>query len=90
MSVEWNQDKNQADQLKHRVSFETACLIFEDPHHLSIQDRYENGEERWQTLGLIDGVVLLAVAHTITESNHEETIRIYFRPQGNSKRKTDL
>jgi uncharacterized protein len=42
-----------------------------------IQDRFESGEERWQTFGVVDGVLLLMVAHTIDESNEfEEVIRI--------------
>lgn len=47
MRFEWNQDKDRANQAKHKVSFGTACLVFNDPHHLSMQDRYEHGEERW-------------------------------------------
>ena len=76
MRIEWNQTKNRANQAKHKVSFETASLVFDDPHHLSIQDRYEQGEERWKTLGMIDGVVLLLVAHTVLEDKQEEVIRI--------------
>ena len=74
MRCEWNQDKDRANQAKHKVSFETACLVFEDPNHLSIQDRYEHNEERWQTLGMVDNVVLLLVAHTVVED--EEIVRI--------------
>ncbi len=76
MRFEWNQDKDKANLIKHKVSFDTACLVFDDPYHLSIQDRYEKGEERWQTLGMIDGVVLLLVAHTVLDDEHGEIIRI--------------
>jgi uncharacterized DUF497 family protein len=34
------------------------------------------GEERWQTLGLIEGVVVLFVAHSIEFESDEEIIRI--------------
>jgi uncharacterized DUF497 family protein len=76
MRIEWNQTKNRANQAKHKVSFETASLVFDDPHHLSIQDRYEQAEKRWKTLGMIDDVVLLLVAHTFFEDENEEIIRI--------------
>ena len=76
MRFEWNHDKDQANQVKHKVSFETACLVFDDPHHLSIQDRHENHEERWITLGMVDYVVLLLAAHTVVETEHDEIIRI--------------
>ena len=74
MRFEWNHDKDRANQAKHKVSFETACFVFDDPHHRSIQDHYKHGEERWQTLGMIDGIVLLLVAHTVND--HSEVIRI--------------
>ena len=58
------------------MSFETAQLVFDDPHHLSIKDRVVDGEERWQTFGLVGGVVLLLVAHTWSERDGEEMVRI--------------
>ena len=39
-------------------------------------DRIENGEERWQTLGMVGNVVLLLVAHTFAEQEDEEVVRI--------------
>ena len=76
MRTEWNQAKNRDNLAKHKVSFETASLVFDDPYHLSIQDRYERGEERWKTLGLVEDTVLLLVAHTVYEGEKEEVIRI--------------
>ncbi len=74
MRYEQNQDKDRANQAKHKVSFETACLVFDDPVHINIQDRHEHNEERWQTLDMVDDVLLLLVAHTVVED--EELIRI--------------
>ncbi len=77
MKFEWDQAKNRANRVNHGVSFETASLVFEDPYHLSVQTRHEGPEERWQTLGLAGGVVVLLVAHTYRESDRgEEVIRI--------------
>ena len=54
-----------------------AQLVFDDPLHVSRQDRVEQGEPRWQTIGMVGGVVLLLVAHTWYEGdNDEEHIRI--------------
>ena len=47
----WDEEKNRRNVAKHRVSFETAALVFEDPNALSIQDRFADGEQRWQTAG---------------------------------------
>jgi hypothetical protein len=54
------------------VSFETAARVFDDPLHLSVQDRIENGEKRWQTLGQVGGVTVLLVAHTVTQEDPGE------------------
>ena len=76
MNFVWDEAKDGINRQKHRVSFETAQLVFDDPFHVSRQDRTENGEQRWQTMGLVHGVVLLLVAHTYTEADGAETIRI--------------
>ena len=67
MRFQWDERKDQRNRAKHGVSFDTASLVFDDPAHLSIQDRHEDGEERWQTLGLAGGIVVLLVAHTWRE-----------------------
>jgi|SRR5438105_7519619 len=76
MRFVWDEEKNRSNQLKHKVSFETAISVFDDPHAMSIQDRFVQGEERWQTLGLIEGAVALVVAHSIELEGEEEIIRI--------------
>jgi uncharacterized DUF497 family protein len=65
----WRQAKATANMKKHRVSFETAARVFLDPFALTEQDRIEDGEQRWQTLGMVDGHLLLLVAHTVWEEN---------------------
>ena len=64
----WREAKNLSNQRKHDgLSFEIAARVFLDPLHLSVQDRIEDGEQRWQTLGQVGGVTVLLVAHTFTE-----------------------
>ena len=73
----WDDDKNASNLTKHGVSFDAAKLVFDDPLHISRQDRIENGEQRWQTIGLVADRVLLLVAHTwIDEDDGTEHIRI--------------
>ena len=76
MRFVWDEGKSRTNRAKHKVSFETAKLVFEDPFALSIQDRIVEGEQRWQTLGLVGGVVVLLVAHICAEEDGEEVIRI--------------
>lgn len=78
---EWDETKNLSNQRKHDgVSFLDACRVFEDPLHVSVQDRIEGGEYRWQTVGAVQGLVILVVAHTVTEEDADggsvEIIRI--------------
>lgn len=62
MRWEWNDTKNRSNALKHGLDFETAQCVFDDPLAMSRPDPYPN-EERWQTIGAIDQVIVIAV-HT--------------------------
>jgi uncharacterized protein len=74
---EWDDAKAKANVKKHGVLFEVAVQAFDDPFAVSTQDRFENGEERWQTIGLVNGALLLLVAHTLRDMDTgEELIRI--------------
>ena len=89
---EWDTAKAKANLKKHRVSFETATRVFADPFAITTQDRIEDGEYRWQTLGMVDGVVLLLVAHTLQEvEDGGELIRIISarRADPNEKRNSE-
>jgi uncharacterized protein len=63
----WDERKNRANRRKHGISFETATLVFDDPFHISVQDREVDGEARWQTIGMVNGVHVLLVAHIMEE-----------------------
>ncbi|WP_455480082.1 BrnT family toxin [Bartonella sp. B23] len=83
---EWDKVKAESNLRKHRVSFEIATRIFSDPFAVVQQDRIENGEYRWQTLGLVEGHLLLLVAHTIyDDKDGVEVIRIISARRANLK-----
>ncbi len=63
-------------------------LVFDDPLHISTQDRFENDEERWQTLGLVGGVVLLLVAHTYQDNGAGESMRIVSAHKATKRERT--
>ena len=73
---EWDSDKAKSNQQKHGIRFEDAVSVFDYPYHLSVQDRYENGKFRWQTIGLVQGVIVILVAHTVRFESGGEIIRI--------------
>jgi len=76
----WDEQKNRANQHKHGISFETAILVFDDAFNVSTQDREVDGEPRWQTIGMVNGIHMLLVAHTLEldldRDDDEERIRI--------------
>lgn len=85
---EWDAAKAESNLRKHGVSFETASRVFADPLHVSEQDRVEGGEQRWQTIGAVDGVQLLLVAHLWREADGDEVVRIISaRPATRAERK---
>jgi uncharacterized protein len=76
MIFEWDPEKATSNRRKHGVSFDTAVRVFADPFHVSRQDRIEDNEERWQTLGAVEGRVLLVAHTTGNEGEYDEIIRI--------------
>lgn len=77
MRFVWDSAKAEGNLKKHHVGFEIAARVFADPFALSEQDRIEDGEHRWQTLGLVEGCLLLLVAHTVwDDEDGAEVIRI--------------
>ena len=76
MVFTWDEDKNRINKRKHGVSFEAAARVFEDPGAVSYVERVKDSEERWHTIALAGGIVVLLVVHTVEERNGEETIRI--------------
>jgi uncharacterized protein len=90
MNFVWDVAKNRRNKTKHKVSFETAVLAFDDPRALSRLERVVEGEERWQTLALVEGSVVLLVAHTLFAEDGEERIRVISAPKSNETRKGTL
>ena len=62
MRFEWDEAKNRRNLRKHKISFESAKLVFDDPQALTDRDREVDDEERWQTVGTIGGSITVVVA----------------------------
>ena len=65
----WDEEKNRINKVDHRISFETAKLVFDDPLALTRHDPHPDGD-RWQTVGLI-GTVAIFVVHTWPDSDDD-------------------
>ena len=67
MNFEWDDTKCKSNIKKHGIDFINAQMIFAD-YTLTIEDdRYDYGEERFVTFGILDGRVVMVV-HTETEN----------------------
>ena len=77
MRFEWDETKDRENYRKHGVLFDTAALAFDDPGFVMLPDREVDGEERWHTIGMVEGVLLLFVAHTVDDDQDEDlSVRI--------------
>jgi len=75
---EWDPIKAQRNARQHGVTFDRAATVFLDPEALSeFDDEHSQDEDRWITLGLDRGGILLVVCHTYhEESENSARIRI--------------
>jgi len=61
---EWDEQKNASNKIKHGISFEEACSVFQDPQALVIPDLdHSDDEERFIILGLSINLNMLVVCH---------------------------
>ena len=80
--------KNEINQAKHGVDFETAQLVFDDPFCVTFVERVMDCEERWHAIGSIENVIVLVVVHTYRIESSDEVIRIISaRPATRQERK---
>ena len=57
---EWDDKKAASNLAKHKVSFELACLVFDDPHAIDEPDN-DPDEDRWLCPGMAANFLLLVV-----------------------------
>lgn len=76
MIFEWDENKNRINKAKHGVSFDAAKMVFFDTYCITRFDRVEDGEDRWHTVGQVNGVLMFLVVHTTQYNNQTEIIRI--------------
>ena len=65
MRFTWHEAKRQVTLQRRGLDFAQAELVFVGPTFTFEDDREEYGEQRWVTLGLLNGIVVVVV-HTET------------------------
>jgi len=77
MKYEWDDAKNNANIIKHGISFQEASEIFNDPMMVSKLDlRYTYGEERWFSVGVTKKGMITMVVNLVFDEHQEPIIRI--------------
>ena len=71
MNFTWQEHKRQTNLKKHGLDFADAEIVFSGGLFTFEDDRFAYGEQRFISLGLLNGIVV-AIAHT--EST--ETVRV--------------
>ncbi|HEY0323912.1 MAG TPA: BrnT family toxin [Pyrinomonadaceae bacterium] len=71
MEFEWDEAKRKSNLRNHAIDFVGIEQVFDGKTVTLLDDRFDYGEERFVTFGLLDGRVV-AIAHTETD----EVIRI--------------
>jgi len=73
---EWDRIKAEKNIRKHRISFEEAKTLFNDPFLITFPDEYHSeNEERFISIGISAGNRILLVIHT----EHIKTEKIIIR-----------
>ena len=57
---EWDSEKARINQLKHKVSFETATNVFFDENRIEkLDEEHSQDEDRWQVIGMVDDILFV-------------------------------
>ncbi len=69
LNFEWDENKNIANKIKHKISFETEQYVFFDPAAYRTFDRKIDREDRWHMIGKILDAVIVLVVYTKRNDN---------------------
>jgi uncharacterized DUF497 family protein len=65
MTYEWDENKREANKIKHGLDFVFVGSVFADPKRVDyVDNRRDYGEVRTRTIGMSNKEVLVAVIHT--------------------------
>ena len=88
VTFEWDENKNLANQRKHKVSFEEARSVFFDEKAIEFyDDEYAESEERFLILGISAKMRILMVCHCLRQN--ETVIRIISARKATKKEKQE-
>lgn len=60
MKFEWDENKNFINKEKHKISFETAVHVFDDPYYIEMFDfEHSVDEDRYIAIGKVGDVLFV-------------------------------
>jgi uncharacterized DUF497 family protein len=66
MKITWNESKRRLNIKRHQLDFIEAEKVFSSPTVTFEDTRFDYGEQRWHTIGLLD-LTVIVIAHIETE-----------------------
>ena len=71
LTFEWYENKNAINKQKHKISFETAAYVFEDPNYIEMYDfEHSIEEDRFIAIGMVGDILFVVF------TERKENIRI--------------
>lgn len=71
----WDPNKDRLNRAKHGLSLATGIFALRDPYAVSVADPHADGD-RWKTIGLAEGILLVVVIHTENDSGGGRLISV--------------
>ncbi|MBK7478248.1 MAG: BrnT family toxin [Haliscomenobacter sp.] len=66
MKFTWDENKNQANKEKHKINFEEAKCVFDDPDAIELE-AHRNGEYRIIRIGKTATKIILLIVYTMRD-----------------------
>ncbi len=71
MKFEWDENKNIINKEKHKISFETAAHVFDDPYYIEMFDfEHSVDENRYIAIGKVGDVLFVVF------TERKDTVRL--------------
>ena len=73
---EWDENKDKTNLVKHKIGFDEAKMVFDDPFLVTFSDDFHSSEEeRLISIGLSNHSRILLIVHTEVSKQTDDIIR---------------
>ncbi|MEP7352452.1 MAG: BrnT family toxin [Acidobacteriota bacterium] len=68
MKFAWDRRKSRTNLVRHGIAFEDAIRIFEGPTFEKVDDRFDYGEVRVYSIGVVNGIEITLIYTDVSET----------------------